>query len=98
MTYFNDYPTDEQLQFIRDYDLKQGPAGLIKHLQEIWHWQDCIRLEPGIDDLTCLFLSTGGWSGNEDIIEALKPTLFWLMYWWRSERGGHYYFEIPDMK
>ena len=96
--YLNDYPTDEQLQFIRDYDPKLGPAGLIKHLQEIWHWPDRIRLEPGIDDLTCLFLSTGGWSGNEDIIEVLESTIFWLMFWQKSERGGHYYFEIPDMK
>ena len=39
-----DYPTDEQLQFIKDYDLrKEGPGPLIKHLMEIWH----CRIMPG---------------------------------------------------
>lgn len=63
----NDYPTDEQLQFIKDYDLrKEGPGPLIKHLMEIWHWPDYARVEPGLDNcgsVRRLFLSTGGWPG-----------------------------------
>jgi hypothetical protein len=39
------------------------------------------------------YLSTGGWSGNEDIINALETNfMFYLMYWMRSSRGGHYIF------
>lgn len=42
-----------------------------------------------------LSLSTGGWSGNEDIIEALKQNkYFYSFYWLQSRRGGHYIFEI----
>ena len=91
----HDYPTEEQLQFIREYDLRQGSSGLIEHLQEIWHWQDYIKVIHGLGKCA-LELHTGGWSGNEDIIKALQSTLYWLMYWHKSERGGHYYFEIPE--
>lgn len=42
-----------------------------------------------------LRLHTGGWSGNEDIIKALqKNKYFFIFHWYKSERGGHYYFEI----
>lgn len=46
-----------------------------------------------------LYLSTGGWSGNEDIIVSLQQNfLFWSMYWERSVRGGHYRFIIPEVE
>ena len=93
----SDYPTDEQLQFITNYDMKLGPTGLIRHLMEIWHWADHFVFCPDAKP-PALILHTGGWSGNEDIIEALAATVFWLMYWQKSERGGHYYFEIPGIK
>jgi hypothetical protein len=69
MTSYHDYPTDEQLQFIRDYDIKQGPADLIEHLKEIWHWKDYLAYSQD-HRAGYLELHTGGWSGNEDIIEA----------------------------
>jgi len=46
-----------------------------------------------------LSLSTGGWSGNEDIIRALKKNfIFWSMYWQMNRRGGHYQFKITLSK
>jgi len=39
-------------------------------------------------------LHTYGWSGNEEVIGVLQETLFWTFFWQKSERGGHYYFEI----
>ncbi len=46
-----------------------------------------------------LYMSTGGWSGNESVIGALEQNfIFWAMYWWKHERGGHYWFEIPESK
>lgn len=44
-------------------------------------------------------LSTGGWSGNEDRIDALERSGrlmdFWARYWQVTRRGGHYEFLIP---
>lgn len=38
---------------------------------------------------------TGGWSGNESIINALKKNkLFWLNHWQQSTRGGSYIFDL----
>ena len=41
-------------------------------------------------------ISTGGWSGNEDLIGAMMANnSFWMLAWSSSRRGGHYVFEVP---
>ena len=89
----SEYPTKEELEFIVNYgyDLKKGFRPLIEHLLKIWHWADFAKWNGKI-----LELHTGGWSGNEDIINALTDTPFWHFYWKESHRGGHYYFELPE--
>jgi hypothetical protein len=40
-----------------------------------------------------LIISTGGWSGCEDMIAALiENIVWWHVYWAMSERGGRYTF------
>lgn len=40
--------------------------------------------------------STGGWSGNEDLIRAMEQNwMIWSLTWVQSRRGGHYIFEDP---
>lgn len=44
------------------------------------------------DGKTTIELTTGGWSENEDIIDMLADTVFWLFWWQESKRGGYYKF------
>lgn len=86
----NRYPTEEELKYIREFDLPDKPVSeLLDFIEQIWEYGDLgfIRSKHK------LVLHTYGWSGNEDIIEALMQNfLFWALYWSVSKRGGHYYF------
>ena len=90
-----DYPTEEELQRIKEWDYNDF-TGLMDFIYNIWNYADCgywAQTENMYE------ISTGGWSGNEDIIQAMKEnTMFWMMCWGMSRRGGHYLFEVPQMK
>ncbi len=100
------YPHNFELERIRGWDLKKdGVEGLLDLIEECWHWPEfgfvkksgfTHFLKKKCWKVEC---HTGGWSGNEDIIRALQEIdMFWLFYWVKSERGGHFYFEIPKSK
>jgi hypothetical protein len=65
-----------------------------------WHWGDYgFLLKEPKGKYQRLEMHTGGWSGNEEIMTALQDNAyFFLLYWQRSKRGGHYYFKIPVKK
>ena len=94
------YPSDDELEKVKKWDSVHDPWGLIDFLETIWNWPDWgIRKKKGRTDYfkkPCihLYISTGGWSGNESIISALQSNVFWI-FWISSRRGGHYEFEIP---
>lgn len=44
------------------------------------------------DDRKTLELTTGGWSENEELMDAISDSMFWILYWRKSERGGKYTF------
>ena len=92
--------TKKDLQQLSDWDVSDA-HNLIKRIKEMWVNQSYIKESWGIDRVwhknpVLIFeLHTGGWSGNEEIIKALQDNkLFWLMWWQKTERGGHYTFEI----
>ena len=98
-----DYPTEEELAQIRNWDCKQGFQGLTDLIESLWwdpEWG--FKLHKGQNTfrkaVMKLELHTGGWSGNEDIIDALQDNMFWLLCWNESRRGGHYKFEMPLRK
>lgn len=100
MAYDSEYHTENELKEIQNWDIKDA-HNLVNRLRDMWQYDNYFIENWGLDlihnerPVLMLELHTGGWSGNEDIIEALqKHKLFWMMWWWKTERGGHYYFEI----
>jgi hypothetical protein len=45
--------------------------------------------------LKVIRMSTGGWSGQEDLVSAVKRSLIGIMYLWSWRSGGHYEFRVP---
>lgn len=83
------YPADEELKAIREWD-KHDPRGWLEYCQGIWWAADWGWPEVEGE------VSTGGWSGNEDIIDAMQDNaMLWLQTWESTRRGGHYTFRLP---
>jgi hypothetical protein len=91
----NDYPTKEELERIRKWPLNEYES-LMEFVHSIWWMPDWGWRQKG----KTYHISTGGWSGNEDIICAMQDNdnFFWTMCWESSRRGGHYVFKVPRMK
>jgi hypothetical protein len=88
----NEYPSDEELESVATWDSTDF-HGLMRYIETIWKYADCgyFEFHP---DTNSYSLHTGGWSGNEDIIGAMKDNIgFWLTYWKSSMRGGHFIFQ-----
>jgi len=87
------YPTEEELKRIHEWP-PDDLLGLIGFIKGIWWMSEWgVHVTP-----ERLRLSTGGWSGNEDIILALQAGLhwFWMKHWESYRRGGHYVFRLKD--
>jgi len=96
------YPTENELNKIEKWSYKDY-VGLVRYVAELWYYPDRVKIYRGKDycmgrTIKKLYLSTGGWSGNEDIIGALhKNYVFWACCWLRSQRGGHYWFDLSKL-
>ena len=87
----NGYPDEEELEKIRTWD-PTDPLGLLAFVCARWHFGDWGWHVKG----HTYHLSTGGWSGNEDLINAMQANyVFWALCWHTSRRGGHYTLVIP---
>ena len=89
------YPEECELAKISAWQVKQDDMkAFLDYLESKWHWPDSGFKLTGKKVLR-LELHTGGWSGNEEVIDALeKNWIFWTLSWMSSHRGGHYYFRI----
>lgn len=84
------YPTEEALQRIRTWD-PADPKGLWTFIKAIWWMPDFGWHEEG----DILYLATGGWSGNEDLIAALMDNhIVWTLSWISCRRGGGFVFDM----
>jgi hypothetical protein len=71
------YPTDEALQRITDWPY-QDVAAMLQFVRGLWSYPNFWTQEG--DKLS---ISTGGWSGNESLIDAMsKNDMFWVMCWY----------------
>ena len=95
MEYDTQYPSQEDLDKISSWEVKN-----FKEFRDIFEFVEKIWWQPdwGIHKYDKEYhISTGGWSGNEDIIEAMRKNyILWRMCWVQSRRGGHYVFELPQ--
>lgn len=93
----SEYPSDSDLERIEKWDCKSFAdlAPLIEFVYDRWneHYGDAKR------EGRILTLVTGGWSGNESIVGAMRANyVFWSVCWVSSERGGKYVFELPEKR
>lgn len=90
------YPSEETLELIRNWDCNNS-KDIFEFIHQIWMfdmWTETKKYNSlGEVTLHEYHISTGGWSGNESIIEALqKNFIFWMRYWYQTNKGGHYIF------
>lgn len=95
------YPTVEALEIIELwlFDDAKGWFTFIKPLWYLsdWGWRENWGIHEIFTDekLYRYYLSTTGWSGNEEIIRAMMAnSMLWSFTWISSRRGGHYQFEV----
>jgi len=93
------YPTEPELKYIEKFDItRRSVKELIDYVKSIWGFENWGFKLKG-KKVLYLELHTGGWSGNEEILQSLKKNyLFWGMYWEKSIKGGHHYFKIKELK
>jgi len=81
------YPTDETLEEIKNWNTSDF-HGLAARLTSLWRYENYVKWNP---EEQVLDISTGGWSGHEELIGAI-PSLWRLNYFYSLRRGGHYVF------
>lgn len=87
------YPTEDALEAIKIWDHRDS-LGWFAFIKDIWHLKSWGWTEVVTDQGRRAFnISTGGWSGNESIINAMQDNFLWDLRWVQSRRGGHYIFE-----
>lgn len=97
-----DYPSRAEIKRIREWDAMDA-RGLLAFVESIF--PDYGRFSDKgwrKDKVTgerhrLIEMATGGWSGCEEIMDALgRNRLFHLFYWAESHRGGLSRFHIPE--
>lgn len=90
----NDYPIDEELEVIKNFP-PEDFHGCMTFIEPLWERYGSFR-KMGENVYR---LATGGWSGNESIINALHNNqMFWALYWAESRRGGLFVFAPCTLK
>ena len=96
------YPSEERIQQIRvSNDVVNGPQWLVNTFPCLVNDMGYGRctVSDGTDELhspvKIVQVSTGGWSGQEELISAVEHSLLGTFYLFSWRRGGHYEFRVP---
>ena len=96
-----EYPTDEEIEQVKKWEFN-GPDSFelfMAFIRSIGHWWPLEDPFGWQQHGRHFYVSTGGWSGNEEIIGAMQNNfIFWSVCWEEHHRGGHYRFTLPDPK
>jgi hypothetical protein len=99
------YPTEAEVERVKAWEVRNArdAAALLRYLRTIWWNADWGFPEEASEVKDILghpalqwSISTGGWSGNEELVGAMQVNqMFWMVAWFSSRRGGHYQFQLP---
>jgi hypothetical protein len=93
------HPQERQLEMIRSWP-DSDHLGLMEYVESLWQigewgWKQQRNPFTGQVAFRTYQVSTGGRSGNEDIIAALEANRpFWEQSWVSYRLGGHYEFKV----
>lgn len=88
------YPSEAEIERIKNWPGEDG-VGLLEFVASIWAYEEYGWKRHG----RRFWFHTLGWSGNEEIIDALQDNfIFWSLSWLWTRRGGHYCFKVPKIK
>lgn len=97
------YPADSTLEALRVWPITDG-GGALDFLQAAWHGPEMARTDfltahEGYvvhdDGGRYLRVTTGGWSGNEDLLGEFELSQAYMVTWQLSARGGLHIFKYP---
>lgn len=85
------YPTEDTLKEIENWSVADDVYNLPRLVAPLFEGYG----KFAYNDKECVWqVATGGWSGCEDIINALQRNhVFWGLCWMLSKRGGYYEFK-----
>ena len=98
------YPTEEALKKITEWDdySDEGYVKWIDLIKSVWMWPEFFTVGESdnvmvreLNDIlkrgpNVLKFSTGGWSGNESVVAAMRGNILWSFNFQSHRTGGHY--------
>jgi hypothetical protein len=91
-----EYPSDVELARIEAWFLTdfRGLTELLAYMRARWRWPDYWRQRGRFHHV-----STGGWSGHEDMFVSLSNNFVaWHLVFVCERRGGHYILEDRNLR
>lgn len=84
------YPTDETLAYIKNWNDLENVQGWMDFCLDAMH--DVYARVDRRENM--VYIATGGWSGNEDVINAMSQNILWRLCWRMSVIGGAYILRV----